>query len=81
MKAPTERQAQILGLLVEHLLQMHGTAPIRWLCARTGIRSTNGMKEHLAALQRKGYILREPFACAVTILHHADGRLFTLRAD
>jgi len=55
----TARQAAILEFIKEHL-RVHAYPPtLREIGARFGIRSTNGVNDHLRALERKGYISRE----------------------
>lgn len=52
----TARQKQIYDFLVSHL-QENGFPPtVREICSQFGIKSTKGVTDHLAALERKGYI-------------------------
>jgi SOS-response transcriptional repressor LexA len=54
----TARQAAILAFLND-CQATHGCPPtLREIGARFGITSTNGVHEHLQALERKGYITR-----------------------
>ena len=54
----TARQAEVLGVL-ERSIHTRGYPPtIRELGAELGIRSPQGVSDHLAALERKGYIHR-----------------------
>ncbi len=58
MEALTERQEELLNYIKDHIL-IHGYPPsIREMCDHMGIRSTNGVNDHLKALVRKGYISR-----------------------
>ena len=58
MDALTERQEELLEYIKDHILT-HGYPPsIREMCNHMGIRSTNGVNDHLKALVRKGYISR-----------------------
>jgi SOS-response transcriptional repressor LexA len=58
MNRLTGRQEQVLALLRDHLHE-HGYPPsLRTIGARLGIRSTNGVNDHLYALERKGFIRR-----------------------
>jgi repressor LexA len=58
MKELTDRQQQLLGFIADHV-QSHGFPPsIREMADHMGIRSTNGVNDHLKALERKGYISR-----------------------
>ena len=59
MKELTDRQRQLLSF-IEDYLHGHGFPPsIREMADHMGIRSTNGVNDHLKALERKGYIARE----------------------
>lgn len=60
MKKPaTARQEEVLGAIEQHTAQ-HGYPPtLREIGLRVGIRSTNGVEEHLRALERKGWLTRE----------------------
>jgi len=54
----TARQAEVLGVL-ERSIQTRGFPPtIREMCTALQIRSPQGVSDHLAALERKGYIHR-----------------------
>lgn len=54
----TDRQQEILDFIRLHISE-HGYAPtIREIGAAFGIRSTNGVHDHLQSLERKGYLER-----------------------
>lgn len=54
----TERQREILTL-IHHSVRDRGYAPsLRELAQSTGIKSTNGVNDHLTALERKGLLRR-----------------------
>ncbi len=54
----TQRQASILEFINAHCTT-HGCAPtLREIARAFNIRSTNGVNDHLRALERKGYIAR-----------------------
>jgi repressor LexA len=56
MKGLTDRQQQLLHFIEDHL-RIHGFPPsIREMADHMGIRSTNGVNDHLKALEKKGYI-------------------------
>jgi repressor LexA len=60
MQQLTDRQAAVLGFIREQISR-EGRAPtLREIAARFAMASTNGVRRHLAALERKGYIEREP---------------------
>ena len=56
----TERQAQVLTAIANSLEENGFPPTIPELCEQFGFASTNGMAEHLQALERKGYISRQP---------------------
>jgi len=57
--ALTDRQKAVLTFIESEILQ-HGYPPtIREIGKQLGIRSTNGVNDHLKALEKKGYIKRE----------------------
>lgn len=74
MKEATERQLRVLRY-VEAFQRAHGYVPtIREMCAALGIRSTNGITDHLAALARKGYVRRDAEkARGIVVLRGSDG--------
>ena len=54
----TERQEKILAF-IKRSIQEQGYPPtIREIGEHFGIRSTNGVNDHLKALERKGYLVR-----------------------
>lgn len=59
-KAPlTERQKMILDFINQTIMD-HGYPPsLREIGAFMGIKSTNGVNDHLTALERKGYLRRD----------------------
>jgi len=54
----TERQLAILGFIAQHIQQQRFPPTIREIGVAMGIRSTNGVNDHLKALERKGYLAR-----------------------
>jgi repressor LexA len=55
----TQRQAQVLDI-IQNSIDRDGYPPtIREIGLELGIRSTNGVNDHLKALERKGYLTRE----------------------
>ena len=54
----TERQLAILGYIAQHILNERFPPTIREIGQAMGIRSTNGVNDHLKALERKGYLAR-----------------------
>ncbi|MCA9558259.1 MAG: hypothetical protein KC583_06785 [Myxococcales bacterium] len=81
MKGLTERQREVLQVMIDHLLDRHTHAPIRFIAAAVGISSTNCVAEHVRALERKGYVERvdgDGFATP-RVLRWPDGAPFKLR--
>ncbi len=61
MIGPTDRQLLLLQLIHQHCADNFGQPPtMRWLCSKMGINSTNGLNDHLVALERKGLVTRQP---------------------
>ena len=59
MQGLTKRQAQTLEF-IRHSIEERGYPPtLREIGEFMGIRSTNGVNDHLRALERKGYLKRE----------------------
>ena len=56
----TDRQRQALDYITECLNAARLSTPtLREIGEHMGIRSTNGVNDHLKALERKGYLVRE----------------------
>lgn len=74
----TEKQREILSYIAE-MLRTTGYPPtIRQIGARFGITSTNGVRTHLRALQKKGYIKRSPYTSrGIELLSHGLKRALT----
>jgi repressor LexA len=59
MKELTSRQQQILDFVTRSIRERGYPPTIREIGRAFGIRSPNGVNDHLKALQRKGYLARE----------------------
>jgi repressor LexA len=59
MEALTHRQQMVLDFIKESITDRGYPPTLREIGARMGIRSTNGVNDHLRALERKGYLKRE----------------------
>jgi SOS-response transcriptional repressor LexA len=57
-EALTQRQQSILDFVVAFLRERGYPPTLREIGANLGIKSTNGVSDHLRALERKGYIVR-----------------------
>ncbi len=58
MKTLTKRQGQLLAFIEDHIVTNGYPPSIREMGEHMGIRSTNGVNDHLKALERDGYIIR-----------------------
>lgn len=74
MKGLTPRQQEILDF-ISGSIQQNGFPPtIREIGRHMGIRSTNGVNDHLKALERKGFLTRTDLKSrAIRPLHGAGG--------
>lgn len=59
MQGLTSRQEQVLRFIRESIVDRGYPPTLREIGAYMGIRSTNGVNDHLRALERKGYLTRE----------------------
>lgn len=59
MQGLTKRQAQTLDFIRQSILERGYPPTLREIGEFMGIRSTNGVNDHLRALERKGYLRRE----------------------
>src|SRR5579871_4843811 len=59
MQGLTQRQQMVLDFIQESIHARGYPPTLREIGARMGIRSTNGVNDHLRALERKGYLTRE----------------------
>jgi repressor LexA len=55
----TQRQQMVLDFIRQSISDRGYPPTLREIGARMGIRSTNGVNDHLRALERKGYLTRE----------------------
>jgi repressor LexA len=58
MKGLTEKQREILDYLVQCIGEEHYTPTMREIAAHFGLKSTNAVRNHLEALERKGCLTR-----------------------
>lgn len=58
MEELTDRQHAILEFVARHIAEQRFPPTIREIGLAMGIRSTNGVNDHLKALERKGYLER-----------------------
>lgn len=60
-KKPTTRQRKILDFIREQIIQHTAPPTIREIGQRFNIKSTNGVRTHLNALEKKGLIRRQAY--------------------
>jgi repressor LexA len=59
MQGLTQRQQMVLDYIRQSISDRGYPPTLREIGSRMGIRSTNGVNDHLRALERKGYLTRE----------------------
>lgn len=59
MRELTERQRQILDFITESITVRGYSPTLREIGQQMGIKSTNGVNDHLKALERKGFLERD----------------------
>jgi repressor LexA len=73
----TERQQRVLQF-IESQIKKHGYPPtIREIGRHLGIKSTNGVNDHLNALQRKGFIKRQDHKSRTLSVVHSSATTST----
>lgn len=76
MKSLTRRQREVLDTIAQAIEESGYPPTIREIGDALGIRSTNGVNDHLKALERKGYIERgDAKSRAICLTQKADGEL------
>ena len=73
MQGLTHRQQMVLDFIRESVADRGYPPTLREIGARMGIRSTNGVNDHLRALERKGYLKREDMKSRALRPTHAAG--------
>jgi repressor LexA len=70
----TERQKDVLSFIIESVEREGYPPTIREIGDELGIKSTNGVNDHLKALEKKGYLERQTGKSrALRPLRHPDG--------
>src|SRR5712672_2310436 len=75
MQGLTDRQQQVLHYIRTSIADRGYPPTLREIGARMGIRSTNGVNDHLRALERKGYLKREDMKSRALRPVHAAGHV------
>lgn len=63
----TDRQQSILDFIVEEIQRQGYPPTLREISTRFGISSTQGVRRHIDALEKKGYIERESGARSISV--------------
>lgn len=80
MRGPTHKQLLVLEF-VRAEIAAHGSAPtFREIGEHMGIASTNGVNDHLRALERKGWLARRPGRARAMALTPAGAALLQARS-
>lgn len=61
MHGPTDRQRAVLGHIADSIRERGYPPTLREIGKLMGIKSTNGVNDHLRALERRGLIVRGDF--------------------
>ena len=91
-RALTDRQRMVLEFIRDHIASKGYPPTVREIGAHMGIRSTNGVADHLRALERKGYLTKgdmharslriiSPFAGGVRVELSSDDEHAALNAE
>ncbi len=76
-KGLTKRQRMVLDFIAQHVRERGYPPTYREIARHLGIASTNGVNDHLVALERKGYLSRRnQSARTLRILRTTDGAPF-----
>src|ERR1700728_1549048 len=76
----TQRQQMVLDYIRQSIVDRGYPPTLREIGARMGIRSTNGVNDHLRALERKGYLTREDMKSRALRPVRLDDELLFARA-
>jgi len=63
----TDRQQSILDFIVEEIQRQGYPPTLREISSRFGISSTQGVRRHIDALEKKGYIVRDSGARSISV--------------
>ena len=80
MQGLTDRQQQVLHYIRQSITDRGYPPTLREIGAHMGIRSTNGVNDHLRALERKGYLTREDMKSRALRPRDVDGASSTAGA-
>jgi repressor LexA len=81
MQGLTKRQEQTLSFIRESIEERGYPPTLREIGEHMGIKSTNGVNDHLRALERKGYLRREDMKSRALKLIHPNSKPAAPSAD
>jgi repressor LexA len=81
MQGLTKRQAQTLDYIRQSIDERGYPPTLREIGEYMGIRSTNGVNDHLRALERKGYLRREDMKSRALRVVPRDGETASQKSD
>jgi len=81
MQGLTQRQEQTLSFIRSSIEERGYPPTLREIGTHMGIRSTNGVNDHLRALERKGYLSREDMKSRALRLVHSSEASAVDRGD
>lgn len=81
MQGLTKRQAQTLDYIRQSIEERGYPPTLREIGEYMGIRSTNGVNDHLRALERKGYLRREDMKSRALRVVSRSGETVPQKAD
>lgn len=80
-KEASPGQKRVLACIIDHIEDTGFPPTIREIGDALGIRSTNGVNDHLKALEKKGYLTREDAKSrAIRPLFHPEGDVYDMSA-
>ena len=77
----TDRQREILDFITQSIDERGYPPTLREIGLHFGIKSTNGVNDHLRALEKKGYLQREDLKSRALRPVGADGQSLSARAE
>jgi repressor LexA len=77
----TDRQREILGFITQSIDERGYPPTLREIGLHFGIKSTNGVNDHLRALEKKGYLQREDLKSRALRPVGADGQALATRSE
>jgi SOS-response transcriptional repressor LexA len=68
----TSRQVQVLDFVRAYLAEHRYGPGLKEIAAALGLRAVSTVHKHVAELQRKGYVFREPDSRTIALAGHHD---------